>query len=87
MVSFFKNKLIVESCFNQSFAVVKVGGTSMPKFKKNDELTIGFIKDPNDEDEFRLEIKSKSNNKQGEKDAISIPIDDVDEIEHIPGTL
>ena len=59
----------------------------MPKFKKNDELTIGFTRDPNDEEEFRLEIQSKSKNKQGEKEVVSIAIDDVDEIEHIPGTL
>lgn len=59
----------------------------MPKFKKNDEVTIGFVKDPNDEEEYRLEIQTKSKNKQGEKDVVSIPIDDVDEIEHIPGTL
>ncbi len=56
MVSFFKNKLIVESCFNQSFAAVKVGGQSMTRIKKNDEVTIGFIRDQNDEDEFHLEI-------------------------------
>jgi len=45
MVSFFKNKLIVESCFNQSFAGVKIGGTSMTKIKKSEEVTIGFIRD------------------------------------------
>jgi len=45
MVSFFKNKLIVESCFNQSYAAVKVGGQSMPKIKKADEVTMGFIRD------------------------------------------
>ena len=87
MVSFFKNKLIMESCFNQTFASVKVGGTSMPKFKKNDEVVIGFVKDSNDEDEFRLNIESKSKNKSGEKDLVSIAVDDVDEIEHIPGTM
>ena len=59
----------------------------MPKFKKNDELTIGFVRNPNDEEEFRLEIQSKSKNKSGEKEVVSIAIDDVDEIEHIPGTL
>lgn len=87
MVSFFKNKLIMESCFNQSFASVKVGGTSMAKLKKNEEVTVGFVRDSNDEDEFRLNIESKTKNKAGEKEVVSIAIDDVDEIEHIPGTL
>ena len=63
MVSFFKNKLIVESCFNQTFAGVKVGGQSMPRIKKNDEVTIGFVRDSNDEDEFHLEISTKAKNK------------------------
>lgn len=49
---------------------------------------MGFIKDPNDEEEFYLEITTKEKNpKTGKKDSIRIAVDDIDEIEHIEGTL
>lgn len=40
-----------------------------------------------DEDEFMLEIKTKSKNKLGENEIVKIPVDDIDEIEHVQGTL
>ena len=54
----------------------------MKMFEIGQELTIGFIRDKEDEDEFYLQIKSKSKN-----DSIKIKVDDIDEIEHVEGTL
>ena len=88
MVTTFKHKLIVENCFHQNFAALKVSGNSMHPLKNNQDLTIGFIRDQNDEDEFYLEIIMKAKNpKTGMKDILRIPVDDIDEIEHIEGTL
>lgn len=55
--------------------------------KNGSEITFGFIRDSNDEDEFYLEITSKTLGKNGEKETIKIPVDDIDEIEHVEGTL
>ena len=46
------------------------------------------MRDQHDEDEFYMEITGKEkNSKTGKKDSIRIPVDDIDEIEHIEGTL
>lgn len=51
-------------------------------------MTIGFVRDKNDEDEFYLEIVMKAKNtKTGNKDIMRIPVDDIDEIEHVEGTF
>ena len=51
-------------------------------------MTIGFVKDQIDEEEFYLEFISKDKNqKTGDKDRVRIAVDDIDEIEHVEGTL
>ncbi len=50
-------------------------------------MTIGFVRDQHDEDEFYLEIQAKSKGSNGERDCVRIPVDDIDEIEHIQGSL
>lgn len=55
--------------------------------KSGSEVTVGFIRDTEDEEEFYLEIVSKIPGKNGEKESIKIPVDDIDEIEHVEGTL
>lgn len=87
MVSYFKNKLIVENCFHQVFAAQKIGGQSIQKIKSGSELTIGFVRDQNDEDEFFLEMITKGRNKSGEQETVRIAVDDIDEIEHVQGSL
>ena len=56
------------------------------QIKNGSEITLGFTRDSQDEEEFYLELTSKSA-KNGEKETIRIPVDDIDEIEHIEGTL
>ena len=82
MVNVFKNRIIIENTFETQYGVQKSGGSSMKMFEIGQELTIGFIRDKEDEDEFYLQIKSKSKN-----DSIKIKVDDIDEIEHVEGTL
>lgn len=79
MVSYFKNKLILENCFSLTFAVTKQDGSSFSYFKQGQQLSIGFIRDRDDEDEFFLSIESKlENSKTGKKDQEKIYIDDID---------
>jgi len=60
----------------------------MNPIKNNADLTVGFVRDQNDEDEFYLEIIMKAKNpKTGMKDILRIPVDDIDEIEHVEGTF
>ena len=60
----------------------------MAPIKNNAEITLGFVRDQNDEDEFLFEVMSKAKNpKTGSKDIVHIPVDDILEIEHIEGTL
>lgn len=60
----------------------------MNPIKNNQDLTIGFVRDQHDEDEFYLEIVMKEKNpKTGNKEILRIPVDDIDEIEHVEGTL
>lgn len=54
----------------------------MKMFEVGQELLIGFIRDQEDEDEFYLQVKSKMKN-----DSFKIAVDDIDEIEHVEGTL
>ena len=56
----------------------------MAPIKNNQDLTLGFVRDKDDEDEFYLEIVSKAKNpKTGTKDILRIPVDDIDEVEHV----
>jgi len=88
MVVQFKQKLMVENCFHVNFACQKVGGTAFPYFKNGKELIIGFVRDHSDDAEFFFEIKSKDkNSKSGEIDQIRIPVGDIDDIEHLDGSL
>jgi len=88
MVTYFKNKLIVENCFHTSYAAQKISGSGMKPLSNGKEMTIGFVKDQLDEEEFYLEITSKEKNaKTGDKDRVRIAVDDIDEIEHVEGTL
>ena len=65
-----------------------MGGSNLQPLKNGQELTIGFVRDQVDEDEFYLQIVSKNvNPKTGQKDTAKIPVDDIDEIEHVEGTL
>lgn len=60
----------------------------MGPIKNNQDLTLGFVRDQNDEDEFYLEIVMKEKNtKTGNKDILRIPVDNIDEIEHVEGTF
>ena len=88
MVTFFKNRLITEQCFDKKFASQKIEGKGMLPIKNDSETTIAFIRDPEDEEEFYLEVSSKEiNPKTKQRDSYRIPVDDVDEIEHVDGTL
>ena len=79
MVSYFKNKLILENCFSLTFAVTKQEGSSFSCFKQGQELSMGFIRDRDDQDEFFLIIESKFENiKTGKKDQEKIYVDDID---------
>ena len=56
--------------------------------KNHQELTLGFVRDQIDQDEFYLEIQSKMKNpKTGERDVFRLAVDDIDEFEHVEGTL
>ena len=69
MVIQFKNKLMIENCFHVNFAAQKVGGTAFAYLKIGKDLTIGFIRDHADDNEFFLEIKTKEkNSKSGDFD-------------------
>ena len=85
MVQQFKNQLILENCFKQQFGCKKVQGSD--SIKNGAEITMGFVRDTQDEDEFYLEIVSKAQGRSGEKESIKISVDDIDEIEHVEGTL
>ena len=88
MVMNFKNKLILENCFHVSYAAQKIGGLAFPQLKTGKDLTIGFIRNQGDDDEFYLEINTKDKNaKTGDIDTIRISVNDIDDIEHIEGTL
>ena len=88
MVMNFKQKLILENCFHVNYAAQKVGGLAFPQLKIGKDLTIGFIRNQGDDEEFFLEIKTKEKNpKTGEIDQIRISVNDIDDIEHVEGTL
>ena len=88
MVTYFKNRLIVENCFHTTFGVQKINGSGLQPLKNNTDLTLGFVRDQHDEEEFYLEITSKDKNqKTNKKDSVRIPVDDIDEIEHVEGTI
>jgi len=60
----------------------------MQPIKNNTDLTVGFVRDQHDEEEFYLEIAHKDkSSKSNKKESLRIPVDDIDEIEHIDGTL
>ena len=87
MIQEMRRKNIIEKSFQNNFAAVKCSGHSMGPIKNNQDLTIGFVRDQNDEDEFFLEIVMKAKNpKTGNKDILRIAVDDIDEIEHVEGT-
>jgi hypothetical protein len=51
-------------------------------------LVIGFVREKADDREFFFEIRSKDkNSKSGEIDQIRIPVCDIDDIEHLDGSL
>lgn len=53
---------------------------------KTEEVTIGFVKDTQFDEEYFLVVESKENNpKTGLKDRKMIAVDDIDEIVHIDG--
>jgi hypothetical protein len=79
---------MTENCFHTTFGAQKLEGNGMQPIKNNTDLTIGFVRDQHDEEEFYMEITSKEKNqKTGKKETLRIPVDDIDEIEHIDGTL
>lgn len=82
MVSVFKNQLIEENCFQVKYGVQKSGGTSMGMFQNGEDLQMGFIRDQQDQNEFFLSIQSSKT-----KECLRIIVDDIDEIEHVQGTL
>lgn len=54
----------------------------MKLFAVGDDVTLGFIRDQEDQDEFFLVIKSVKT-----KETLKIVVDDIDEIEHVDGSL
>ena len=54
----------------------------MKQFSVGDDVTLGFIRDQEDQEEFFLVIKSAKTN-----ESLRIMVDDIDEIEHVQGTL
>ena len=51
---------------------------------RSDEVTLGFIRDRSFDEEFFLVIENKEfNKKTGSKDKFLIPVEDIDEIEHV----
>jgi hypothetical protein len=81
MVTNFKNKLIGENCFHQMFACFKFKNLNS---EANTEVTLGFIRDRSFDEEFFLVIENKDfNKKTGSRDKFLIPVEDIDEIEHI----
>ena len=82
MVNVFKNRLIVENCFQVQYGAQKSAGTSMKLFAVGDDVTLGFIRDQEDQDEYFLVIKSVKT-----KETLKIVVDDIDEIEHVDGSL
>lgn len=54
----------------------------MKMFYVGQEVTFGFIRITEDQNEFYLQIKSKEKNQ-----LVKIAVDDIDEIEHVEGTL
>ena len=86
MVSQLKNKLIIENVFHTSYAAVlrsSTGSTVFAGFKTNCDCLLGFVQDHEEEDEFFLEIQQKSDPENIHR----IAVDDIDEIEHVEGTL
>lgn len=84
----FKNQLILENSFHSQYGAkqIIVTGTILKK-TTTVEVVISFLKDSTFEEEFFLVIESKDFNPEtGVKDKRLIPIDDIDEIEHVSGT-
>lgn len=83
MLSNFKNQLMAENCFQVVYGAFRLKSS---KFGQGEEVTIGFMRDRSFEEEFFLVIESKYfNQKTGHKDKKLIPVDDVEEIEHVEG--
>lgn len=81
MLNNFKNKIMAENCFHTMFAALKFKSLSS---SINEEVTLGFIRDRSFDEEFFLVIENKAfNPKTGSKDKFLIPVEDIDEIEHI----
>jgi hypothetical protein len=51
--------------------------------KNGDNTTVGFVRDPTSADEFYLEIV----NNQDSSQKLRIAVVDIDEFEHVEGTL
>ena len=86
MVSQLKNKLVIENVFHTSYAAVlrsSTGSTVFTGFKAGSECLIGFVQDQEEEEEFFMEIQQKSDPENIHR----IAVDDIDEIEHVEGTL
>ncbi len=74
MVTFFKNRIMNEDCFHTTYGAQKIDGKGLQPIKNNSDLTIGFVRDQDDEDEFYMEITGKEkNSKTGKKDSVRIP--------------
>jgi hypothetical protein len=54
----------------------------MKMFYVGQDVTFGFVRITEDQNEFYLQVKSKEKNQ-----LIRIAVDDIDEIEHVEGTL
>ena len=84
MVSQLKNKLVTETVFHTSFvATLKSSSTTFSGIKTNHEVLLSFLRDPEEEEEFFLEVTSKKDDEIYHR----IPVDNIDEIEHVEGTL
>ena len=76
----------METVFHTSFAATlrsSSGSTSFTGFKANSECLISFLRDPEVEEEFFLEVSSKKDPDL----TIQIHVDSIDELEHVEGTL
>ena len=86
MVSSLKNRLVTETVFHTSFAATlktSSGQTTFSGIKANHEVLLSFLRDPEEEEEFFLEVSSKKDDELYYR----IPVDNIDEMEHVEGTL
>lgn len=73
----------MENCFHMTYASKKL---KTGLISKSEEVTIGFVRDTQFDEEYFLVVESKeAHPKTGVKDRRMIAVDDIEEIVHIDG--